>query len=209
MVNTRNSQCNGQPSNNNSNNNVNLEQLIATQNQLMQVVLQTLNNMQPNLQAHQQQAPPPPSPHSSRLAEFLRTRPTTFSQDKDPMEAEDWLKGVEKKLMIVQCTDREKVLFAAHQLFGTAANWWETYCNTHADVDSITWNEFKAHFCHHYVPRGTMKLKKKEFTNLKQGSMTVNEYLNSFIQLLRYAPDDINTDERKHDMFLNGLNDDI
>jgi hypothetical protein len=34
MVNTRNSQCNGQPSNsnNNSNNNVNLEQLIATQN---------------------------------------------------------------------------------------------------------------------------------------------------------------------------------
>jgi hypothetical protein len=39
--------------------------------------------------------------------------------------------------------------------------------------------------------------------------MTVNEYLNSFIQLSRYAPDDINTDEKKHDMFLNGLNDDI
>jgi hypothetical protein len=56
MVNTRNSQCNGQPSNNNnnSNNNVNLEQLITTQNQLMQAVLQTLNNMQPNQQAHQQ-----------------------------------------------------------------------------------------------------------------------------------------------------------
>jgi hypothetical protein len=34
MVNTRNNQCNDQPSNNNnnSNNNVNLEQLIATQN---------------------------------------------------------------------------------------------------------------------------------------------------------------------------------
>jgi hypothetical protein len=30
------------------------------------------------------------------------------------MEAEDWFKGVEKKLMIVQCTDGEKVLFAAH-----------------------------------------------------------------------------------------------
>jgi hypothetical protein len=54
-----------------------------------------------------------------------------------------------------------------------------------------------------------MKLKKKEFTDLKQGSMTVNEYLNSFIQLSRYAPDDINTDKKKHDMFLNWLNDDI
>jgi hypothetical protein len=124
------------------------------------------------------------------------------------MEAKDWLKGVEKKLVIAQCIDREKVLFAVHQLFGTATNWWETYCSTHANVDSITWNEFKARFRNHYVPRGTMKLKKKEFTNLKQGIMTVNEYLN-FIQLSRYAPDDINTDEKKHDMFLNGLDDDI
>jgi hypothetical protein len=200
MVNTRNSQCNGQPSNNNNNNtnnNVNLEQPITTQNQLMQAVLQTLNNMQPNQQAHQQQAPPPPPPHQSHLAKFLWTHPTTFSQAKDPMEADDWLKGVEKKLVITQCTDREKVLFAADQLFCTVANWWETYCNTHADVDSITWNKFKARFHNHYVPHGTMKLKMKEFTDLKQDGMTVNEYLNSFIQLSRYAPDDINTDEKK------------
>jgi hypothetical protein len=39
--------------------------------------------------------------------------------------------------------------------------------------------------------------------------MTVNEYLNSFILFSRYAPDNINTDEKKQDMFLNGLNDDI
>jgi predicted Rossmann-fold nucleotide-binding protein len=39
--------------------------------------------------------------------------------------------------------------------------------------------------------------------------MTVHEYLNSFIKLSRYAPVDINTDEKKWDMFLNGLNDDI
>jgi hypothetical protein len=37
----------------------------------------------------------------------------------------------------------------------------------------------------------------------------VNEYLTSFIQLSRYAPDGINTDEKKHDMFVNGLNGDI
>jgi hypothetical protein len=54
------------------------------------------------------------------------------------MEAEDWLKGVEKKLVIAQCTYREKVLLAAHQLLGMTANWWETYYNTHANVDSIT-----------------------------------------------------------------------
>jgi hypothetical protein len=123
--------------------------------------------MQPNQQAHQQQVPPPPPPHQSHLAEFLRTRPTTFSQAKDPMDAEDWHKGVEKKLVVTQCTDREKVLFAAHQLHGTTTNWWETYCNTHVNIDTIAWNEFKAHFHTHYVPRGTMKLKKKEFIDLK------------------------------------------
>jgi hypothetical protein len=54
-----------------------------------------------------------------------------------------------------------------------------------------------------------MKLKKKEFTDLKQGNMSMNEYLNSFIQLSRYTPDEINMDEKKLDMFLNGLNDDV
>jgi hypothetical protein len=54
-----------------------------------------------------------------------------------------------------------------------------------------------------------MKLKRKEFDDLKQGGMIVKEYLNSFIQLSRYAPDDVSTDEKKQDMFLNGLNDDI
>jgi hypothetical protein len=43
MVNTTNSQFNGQPSNNN--NNAHLEQLLTTQTQLMQAMLQTLNNM--------------------------------------------------------------------------------------------------------------------------------------------------------------------
>jgi hypothetical protein len=54
-----------------------------------------------------------------------------------------------------------------------------------------------------------MKLKKKEFTDLKLGGMMVNEYLNSFIQLSRYTTEDINTDKKKQDMFLEGLNDAI
>jgi hypothetical protein len=59
------------------------------------------------------------------------------------------------------------------------------------------------------VPRGTLKLKKKEFLEFDHGNMTVNEYLNQFIQLSRYAIDDINTDEKKQDMFLKGLKDEI
>jgi hypothetical protein len=52
-----------------------------------------------------------------------------------------------------------------------------------------------------------MKLKKKEFENLKQGSMSVSECVTHFTQLSRYASDNVDTDEKKQDWFLNGLND--
>jgi hypothetical protein len=48
MMNTRNTQSNGQPNNTNTDKPINLEHLIAAQNNLMQAVLQILNNMQPN-----------------------------------------------------------------------------------------------------------------------------------------------------------------
>jgi hypothetical protein len=37
--------------------------------------------------------------------------------------------------------------------------------------------------------------------------MSVNEYITKFTQLSHYAPHEVNTDEKKHDCFLNGLND--
>jgi hypothetical protein len=47
------------------------------------------------------------------------------------MEAEDWLKSIEKKLETAQYTDQEKVVFAEHQLFGIVDEWWEMYRNSH------------------------------------------------------------------------------
>jgi hypothetical protein len=64
---------------------------------------------------------------------------------------------------------------------------------------------FKAVFRSHHVPQGIMTLKKKEFQDLKQGSMTVSEYVTHFTQLSHYAP----TDEKKQDYFLDGPNDGV
>jgi hypothetical protein len=52
-----------------------------------------------------------------------------------------------------------------------------------------------------------MKLKKKEFEDLKQGSMSVSEYVTRFTQLSCYALDNVDTNEKKQGWFLNGLND--
>jgi hypothetical protein len=42
-------------------------------------------------------------------------------------------------------------------------------------------------------------LKKKEFEELKQGSMSVSEYVTRFTQLSRYAMDNVDTNEKKQD----------
>jgi hypothetical protein len=52
-----------------------------------------------NMQAAQPQV----SPLSlrDRLGDFQHTKPSSFSHDVEPMDANDWLKSVEKKLQVV------------------------------------------------------------------------------------------------------------
>jgi hypothetical protein len=61
--------------------------------------------------------------------------------------------------------------------------------------------------CTHHVPQAVIKLKKKEFQDLKQGSMTVNEYVTRFTQLSCYTLNDVDTNGKKQDCFPNELND--
>jgi phosphoketolase len=107
------------------------------------------------------------------------------------MDADDWLKTIEKKLQVVQCNNHEKVLFALHQLEGPIADCRDAYIEAHEEPKSINWQELKNSFRSHHVPLGVMKLKKKEFEDLKQGLMSMNEYVTRFTQLSRYAPDDV------------------
>jgi hypothetical protein len=57
----------------------------------------------------------------------------------------------------------------------------------------------------HHIPSGAIKLKQREFLALKQGNMSVNEYLDKFTQLSRYAPDQVNTNPKRQERFLDGL----
>jgi hypothetical protein len=84
-------------------------------------------------------------------------------------------------------------------LEGPAADWWDAYVEAHEEPKNINWQEFRNSFRTHHVSFGMMKLTKKEFEDLKQGSMSVNEYVTQFTQLSRYAPDDVDTNEKKQD----------
>jgi hypothetical protein len=113
------------------------------------------------------------------------------------MDAEDWLRTVERELHTAQSNNREKVLYGPRLLRGAAQSWWESYLATHADPEAITWEEFRDNFRHYHVLEGLMIVRKEEFLALKQGPLSVNEYKDKFLQLSCYTPEDVNTDAKR------------
>jgi hypothetical protein len=90
-------------------------------------------------------------------------------------------------------------------LEGAAADWWDAYTAAHVAADTITWQEFQEAFRTHRIPSGIVKLKQKEFLALKRGNMSVSEYREKFTPLSRYAPDEVDTDPKRQECFLDGL----
>ena len=174
---------------------------------MMQQMQQHYHQMLQQAQQNQQFGPPPS--HVSKLLDFLRIQPPTFSSTTNPMEANDWLRAIEKKLNLLQCNDQEKVAFATHQLQGPASAWWDNYVATRLDATEVTWAEFCQSFRKAQIPEGIMAQQKREFRALQQGTRTVTEYLHEFNRLARYAPEDVRTDAEKQEKFLFGLDDEL
>jgi hypothetical protein len=161
-----------------------MQQFFQNQMQLLENLTNTVANMQ--AQANNPPQPPPQQPAPmNRHREFMSHRPPVFTHAADPLAANDWLppvfthaadplaandwlKTAGKMLTTAQCDDREKVLFAAGRLQGSAGAWWDAYTTADAAPDTITWQEFTESFRNHHIPAGVMRLKKKEFHSLKQ-----------------------------------------
>jgi hypothetical protein len=101
------------------------------------------------------------------------------------LDDDDWLNVISKKMDITQCNDREKVMYASGRLEGVASNWWDAF--TMAPLNYL------------------MKLKKKKFLSFTQGGMSISEYRDRFTQLSRYAPEEVDIDEKRQERFLEGL----
>ena len=69
----------------------------------------------------------------------------------------------------------------------------------------MTWAEFREAFRAYHIPKSVINIKRDEFRRLRQGNKTVMEYVNTFNYLAQYALEDINTDVKKQDRFMDGL----
>jgi hypothetical protein len=89
---------------------VSLEQLLATQNDLMR----GLDENEERHGAERQQ--PRHQERDSLYSDFLTTYPSVFDDATDPLEADSWLRTTESKFRLLHCIEYQKTLYAAQHL---------------------------------------------------------------------------------------------
>ena len=121
------------------------------------------------------------------------------------MVADHWFMQIENVLEAMEITsDTTRIRLAAFQLEGEARVWWR-WVRTSKDLKVMTWAEFQELFMGKYFPETARHAKAREFLELKQGAMTVMDYVARFTKLARLVDDYVDTNLAKVRRFENGL----
>ena len=141
----------------------------------------------------------------SNLQRFREHHPPKFTGGGDPMVADHWFMQIENILEAMEITsDTTRIRLAAFQLEGEAQVWWR-WARASRDLEAMTWVEFQELFMGKYFPETARHAKAQEFLELKQGTMTVMDYVARFMELARFADDYVATGMAKVRRFENGL----
>ena len=128
----------------------------------------------------------------------------SFHGTQDPVEAQSWLKEMEKAFTLAIVDDNKKVDCVSPFLKGEANYWWES-ARALEEGEVISWDRFKKVFLDKYFPRYMQTQMELKFFELKQGGMSVGEYEKKFTELARFVGDYVDTDEKRVKRFQQGL----
>jgi hypothetical protein len=177
---------------------VSLEQLLAPLNAIVQMLAAIDGRQAGQSQPHQQS-------QESSYVDFIATQPLEFAKATDLLEVNNGLRVTESKFGQLHCTELKKTLFAAQQLCGSASAWWNSYIAMLPKDHQVPWNDFCTAFRAHHLPVGLLHNKLKEFQGLKQGNHTVYDYTRQFNTLAQYGTYHVDTDEKKANLYREGL----
>ncbi|XP_057958385.1 uncharacterized protein LOC131151153 [Malania oleifera] len=96
------------------------EEDIDTSKVLWGIVCQVMAEMkkEPKEQNH------PLTGQGCSIKEFMRMNPPAFVGGLDPVAAENWVQEIEEIMIVLNCTDEQKVRYAAFKMIGEAKSWW-------------------------------------------------------------------------------------
>jgi hypothetical protein len=105
---------------------------MVVQTKLMHAITHLLaQNNNNNHKAHYQNLP---EGFQKKVENFNKLRPLTFDHSADPMDADNWLREIEKNLELTELTKEECVTIAAHRLISTASAWRDSYYDSHPNL---------------------------------------------------------------------------
>jgi hypothetical protein len=131
--------------------------------------------------------------------------PTFDGEHKKEEDAEIWLLGIKKYFQLQNYSTHAEGRIAMYQLKGKASMWWDQLVQVqHIREKELTWKKFKMYFEKKYLTKIYYDRNMKEFFELKLGSMTIDEYEQSFMELLKYVPF-IKNEAVKIQRYLSGL----
>jgi hypothetical protein len=125
-----------------------------------------------------------PAPASTTYNDSAATHPPLFTEAREPLEADHWLRVMESKFRLLRCTEVQKTLFTTQQLQGDANAWWANYTATRPADYQVLWAEFRDAFHAHYIPTDVMRKKRQEFMDLKHGGRSMHYYSKQFNHLM-------------------------
>ncbi|CAL2257126.1 unnamed protein product [Prunus armeniaca] len=136
--------------------------------------------------------------------QFCKTKPTIFKGEPNPMAAEEWLRQIKRKMDNQRIPEDIRVVIACTYLEGQAYLWWESILSM-PDTEITTWEAFESVFLEKYFPSTMKAMKAREFVNLVQDNLIVDQYQSKFEELMRFAPYMIPDDATKAKRFEEGL----
>jgi hypothetical protein len=138
--------------------------------------------------------------------EFKKSKPPTFDGEiKKGEEAEAWILGLKKYFRVHDYSENLKARITIFNLNGKASIWWEDLRNVKGIHEKeLSWGKFEKYFKKKYLSERYYDDKTKEFYELKLGQLTIDEYINKFLELLRYVPY-IKEENMKMQWFLSGF----
>jgi len=133
-------------------------------------------------------------------ATFFRHNSPVFDGNEGPMAVDNRITSFEDLADALRCTDSQKLDYAGLKLEGEARFWWKaTKVSIVEELGQgvpIPWERFKIEFNDHFFPHVQRQQCAREFQDLKQGNMLVEQYAAELSRYAPYLPDEETKAER-------------
>ena len=77
------------------------------------------------------------------LERFNKQKPQSFSVAVDSIDADHWVRHIEKIYNVLEVPYQYKVRLATYKFEKEANIWWEAYVQTDPSVRNLSWDDFK------------------------------------------------------------------